>query len=473
MSRFRRCESRARPWKHALLLLGLAALVAACGGGGSDGGSGSPSGGSCGETARKQWVLDVVRDWYLYPETLPASVDLAAYATAEELLDALTANARGLGKDRYFSYLTTRSAENSLFGEGEFVGFGFRNRTDEGNRVYVVDVFAASPAAEAGLLRGDEVIAVNGQPVADALAGGGTTFSDLLGPGDPGVSRTLTIRRGDTTFDRTMTKRTVTLDPIPDDFGTAVLPLAGTTGVGYLHLRTYVSTADAQLRTAFAQFRAQGLDYYVIDLRYNGGGLVSTAELIDDLLGGELFADEVQYRVLHNAARSNQDSTVRFQSQAQSVMPVRVAFLTTDATASASELNVNALRPYVEVAIVGSDTLGKPVGQIAFDLPGCDDRLRLVAFRTVNGLDEGDYYTGLAATMPGRACSAEDTLDSPLGSVDDNLTREAMAWLASGACNVPMSPDAATGARLKPAFGRAPPAPFAPTPAERWLPGVE
>ena len=451
----------------------MATLVACGGGGGSNDDGGGPSGGACGETARKQWVLDVVRDWYLFLETLPGNVDLSAYATAEELLDGLTATARDQGKDRYFSYLTTRSAEDSLFGEGEFVGFGFRNRIGEDNRVHVVDVFAASPAAEAGLLRGDEVVAVDGRPVTDALAGGATTFSEMLGPVEPGVSRTLTLRRGGTTFDRTLAKRTVTLDPVPDDFGTTVLPLAGTTGVGYVHLRSYVSTADAQLRTAFAEFRAQNLDYYVVDLRYNGGGLVSTAELIGDLLGGQLFADEVQYRVLHNAARSSQDSTVRFQPQAQSVTPARIAFLTTDVTASASELNVNALRPYVEVAIVGSDTLGKPVGQLAFDLPGCDDRLRLVAFRTVNGLGEGDYYTGLAGTMPGRACAAEDTLDAPMGSVDDNLTAEAMVWLTTGACSAPMSAGAAADARLKPTFERGPQRPLAPTPAERWVPGIQ
>jgi hypothetical protein len=136
------------------------------------------------------------------PSVLPAGIALSSYATAEDLLDALTATARAAGKDRFFSYLTTRSAENSLFGEGEFVGFGFRNRTDAGDRIIILDVFAASPAAEAGLLLADEVIAVDGHAVADALASGGTTFSDLLGPVEPGVPRTLRIQRGGTTFGR-------------------------------------------------------------------------------------------------------------------------------------------------------------------------------------------------------------------------------------------------------------------------------
>ncbi|HEX6571991.1 MAG TPA: S41 family peptidase, partial [Steroidobacteraceae bacterium] len=369
---------------------------------------------------------------------------------------------------------TTRAEENSLFAEGEFVGFGFRNRTDDGNRPFVLDVFAGSPAADAGLQRGDEVIAVDGVAVADALADGSTTFSDLIGPAESGVRRTLTVRRGDITFDRTMTKRTVSLDPVPDAYGTQVLPLAGTTGVGYLHLRSYISTADPQLRAAFEQLRAQNLRYFLVDLRYNGGGLVSTAQLIDDLLGGDRSSADVQFRLVHNSARSNQDSTVRFQPQPQSVSPVRIAFLTTDATASASEINVNALKPYVEVAIVGSDTLGKPVGQLAFDLPGCEDRLRLVAFKTVNALGEGDYYTGLAATMPGSACAAEDTLGAPLGAVEDNLTREAMDWLTNGACNTLMGAAAVDG-RQKPAFERVTPypRPLEPTPAERWLPGIQ
>ena len=100
------------------------------------------------------------------------------------------------------------------------------------------------------------------------------------------------------------------------------------------------------------------------------------------------------------------------------------------------------MAPWVEVAIVGEDTLGKPVGQLAFDLRGCDVRLRLVAFRTVNALDRGDYYDGLAETLR-FACAAIDTLDRPLGDATEGLTAAALEWLRTGACAAVMVDPAA------------------------------
>lgn len=470
-----RARSETRRW---LLAAACAALTACGGGGGGDDDDGGPGTGqpvACSETAKKQWVLDVAREWYLFPETLPASVNLGAYRTAEELLDAITANARAQGKDRYFSYLTTRAAEQSLLGEGQFVGFGFRTRTDPGNRPFILDVFEGSPAAHAGLRRGDEIVAVDsgsGYVAVSQLLVDGRTISDVLGPATEGIERGLRVRRDGSTFDVRLVKVTVTMDPVPDSFGTNVLPLAGTTGVGYVHLRSYISPADPQLREAFAGFRQQNLNYYIVDLRYNGGGLVSIAELLDNLLAGGLSSSDVQYRIVHSQARSSQNSTVRFQPTSQSVQPVRIAFLTTQATASASEINVNSLKPHVEVAIVGSNTYGKPVGQYAFDLSGCPDRLRLVTFRTVNSLGEGDYYGGLAATVP-YACAAPDNVDATMGTSADRMVTEALAWLGSGRCNVTMfapPPDASAKPATDPTVPY--PRPLAPSDAERWLPGV-
>lgn len=465
-----------------LLLLTLSAgttLLAACGGGGSGSGAGAGSGGGtdtlCGETARKQWVLNVTREWYLFPDLLPASTDIASYPTAEDLLDALTATARAQGKDRFFSYLTTKSAENSLLGEGQFDGFGFRSRTDAGNRPFILDVFEGSPAAEAGLLRGDEVIAVDQgsgfAPIAQSLADGSTTFTDLLGATEVGVQRGLRLLRNGQTIDVQLTKRTVTIDPVPDSFGTRVLPMAGTTGVGYLHLRSYIGTADPQLRTAFQTFRAQNVRDFIIDLRYNGGGLVSTAELVDNLLGGDRTAADTQYAIVHSPGKSGQNSTVRFQPQSQSVRPVRIAFLTTDATASASEININAMSAWAEIAIVGSDTYGKPVGQLAFDLANaCTDRLRLVSFKTVNANGVGDYYAGLASSMR-FACAADDTLGAPMGDPVDSLTQAALQWINTGACASVISSFVAGQAKTSPSSRY--PLSQQPSAAERWVPGIQ
>jgi hypothetical protein len=249
------------------------------------------------------------------------------------------------------------------------------------------------------------------------------------------------------------------------------LPLAGTTGVGYLHLRSYISTADTQLRDAFAQFRAQDVRDFIVDLRYNGGGLVSTAELINNLFGGDRTTQDVQYEVVFSPAKSVQNSTARFQLQPQSTRPVRIAFLTTEATASASEININSLKPWIEAAIVGSDTFGKPVGQLAFDLANsCQDRLRLITFKTVNSLGEGDYYDGIASSMQ-FACAASDTLAAPMNDAGDGLTGAALGWLATGACGSVIGATP-SGAQSKTSAGSRWPLSRHPSAAERWLPGI-
>jgi len=458
---------------RSLASTALLVVLAGCGGGGGGGsGGGQPT--ACGEPARKQFVLNAAREWYLFDDLLPTTVDTGAFATAEDLLDHLTATARQQGKDRFFSYLTTRAEENSLLGEGQFVGFGFRNRIDPADRALVLEVFESSPAADAGMQRGDEIVAIDSGagfvPVSQLLANGGS-ISDALGPAEAGVQRGLRLLRNGVTREVRLVKRTVTIDPVPDGYGTLVLPQPGTPGVGYLNLRSYISTADPQLEAAFAQFRALGLTDYIIDLRYNGGGLLSIAELLNNLLGGARAAADVQYRLIHNGRKAAENETVRFSRKPESVQPVRVAFLTTDATASASEINVNSQSPWLEVAIVGEDTFGKPVGQYAFDLQGCEDRLRLVSFRSVNSLGQGDYYDGLASTLR-FACAASDTVSEPLGSASESLVAAALAWLRTGACTQVMASKVGRDKASRPAADASYPLPSRPTPAQWWLPGV-
>jgi len=421
-------------------------------------------------------VLDTARDWYFFEDLLPANVDLAQFATATDLLDHLTESARAEGKDRFFSFLTTRAEDEAILGEGQFTGFGFRTRTDPGPRVFIVEVFEASPASDAGVRRGDEIVAVDSGDgfIATSELLAGATINDVLGPAQAGLRRGLRLEDASAaTREVDLEKRTVTIDPVPDDGGVRILPLEGTAGVGYLNLRTYISTADAQLRAAFGEFRTAGVDQLIIDLRYNGGGLVNTSELLGDLLGGARTDSDVMSRTLFNSRHAASNNTRTFRDESQAVAPVRIAFLTTEATASASELNVNTIRPWIEAAIVGADTFGKPVGQSGFDLAGCEDRLRLVTFKTVNALDEGDYFDGLAATMT-FACAAEDTLGANPGDPAEGLTAAALEWLRTGACGTVLAPSAAA---FKP--GGTPtgttrfPRPAQPSAVQAWLPGVQ
>ncbi len=449
----------------------LAALIASCGGG--SGGSALTGGGNCSATREKDFVLDAAREWYLFPELLPASISASDYPTAEELLDALTATARAQGRDRYFSYLTTRAADSSILQEGEYIGFGFRTAIDL-DRLLVPDVYEGSPADGGGLARGAEITHVdsgNGYvPIATVLATD-PELEQAFGPATAGVQRGLRfVLPGGQQIEAVFTKGIVTIPPVPAD-GVTVFPLPSNPSVpvGYINLRTFISTAETPLRAAYAQFRAQGIQNFVVDFRYNGGGLVSIAELVGDLQALGRSASDVYSKVRHRPSKSSNDSVRRFNVQPQSVEPVRIAFITTAGTASASELVINGMKPWVEVAIVGADTYGKPVGQLAFDLSGCETRLRLVSFKITNADDEGDYYDGLASSMPFACAAADDLTREPWDSTESS-TAAALTWLGTGACPAIMTAPAVP--LLKAATALRLPQARRPTAAQTYLPGL-
>ena len=96
---------------------------------------------------------------------------------------------------------------------------------------------------------------------------------------------------------------------------------------------------------------------------------------------------------------------------------------------------INAFTPYLHAksALIGANTYGKPVGQIALDRTQCDDRLRVVAFRTENANHQGDYYTGLAGKVEA-SCQAADDLLKPLGDPAEASVKGALDFLAGRTC---------------------------------------
>lgn len=438
--------------------LGVLAMLSACGGGGGVGGTIIGGGGStptpsatptptptstagCSLRERQDWALAQLREWYLFPETLPASLDPTPYATVDAYIDALTATARAQRRDRYFTYLTSIAEEDAYYSAGTTAGFGVRFALDtSGRRLFVTEAFEGANALAAGIDRGTEILQIGTsaatlRSVGAIIDSGGNALNDSFGPDTPGTTRTFQFRTVEgTTRTETVTKTDYALLPVSTRYGAKVLTDGGKR-VGYINLRTFITTANQPLRDAFASFRAQGITEFVIDFRYNGGGLISVADLMGDLLGGGKSTSQVYSYTTFRPEKSSENETRYFAPTAQSVTPTRIAFIGTDRTASASELVINAFVPYLgnNMALIGTNTYGKPVGQIAVDKAACDDRLRVVALAVQNSARSAAYYDGLASVVP-NTCSATDDINYPLGDPREQSVARALDFLAGRSC---------------------------------------
>ena len=478
--------------RHLGALLGLMAMVSACGGGGGDSGSsagvtggvGTPAPtatptptptGTCSLRARQEWAAAQLREWYLFPETLPSSLDPTPYTTVDDYIDALTATARAQRRDRHFTYLTSIKGEDAYYDSGSSAGFGIRLSLEGDRRLLVTEAFEGAPALGAGIDRGTEILAIGTsadtlRPVDALIAAGGSALDDALRAGTPGLSRVFRISDASGVRTVTIAKADFALQPVSSRYGTRILTDGGRR-VGYVNLRTFISTADPALRSAFAQFRDQGITDIIVDLRYNGGGLIATAELLGDLLGRDRAPTDVQDYTSFRPEKSANDTVRTYRPQPESIAPTRIAFIGTGGTASASELVINSVTPYLHArsALIGTNTYGKPVGQIALDREACDDRLRVVALAVQNSARSAAYFDGLA-TVVEASCQAADDLAFPLGDAREASVARALDFLAGRPCTrIGATTGTITGQSLR---TRTLLTPAAPDTAQREVPGL-
>lgn len=437
------------------LTLACAAMLVSCGGttGGAPTGNAptptpttaptpAPTSGTCSLSSRQSWTLAQLNEWYLFPDLLASGVNPASHSSVQSYIDALVAPARAQSRDRFFTYITSIEEENAFFQQGASAGFGIRLGYDTGaRRVFVIETFENAPALGQNVDRGTELLAIgtsetNLQTVSSLMAAGGAgNVSQALGPDTVGTTRVLRILDA-SGIERivTLSKAEYALDPVSDRYGFKIINDGGRQ-VGYINLRTFIDTAAPDLRAGYQSLRNAGVTELVIDLRYNGGGLISIAELMGDLMGRNQGGNVFDY-ITFRASKSDNDSTYLFSPSSQSIQPTKIAFIGTRGTASASEMIINGMQPYLpntDMALIGENTFGKPVGQIALDQSACDDRLRVIALRVENADRNGDYYTGLAATVP-NTCRATDDLSAQLGDPNENMLSVALDFLAGRSC---------------------------------------
>lgn len=371
---------------------------------------------SCTPLGKNLYVREALTDLYLwYPRLRGANP--AGYGSPEAYLEAV----RYRALDSSFSYVTSREASRAFFSESQFVGFGV-TLSSTGTSLRILEVFPDSPASEAGLSRGDRLVEIDGVPVAELMAT--NRLDAALGPPVVGVAAEIVFVNGaGSRRVARLVKRVVT---IPTVSRTAVYE-AGGTRVGYIHFRNFVQPSYAALDAAFAELARAGAHELVLDLRYNGGGLIDVARHLAGLIGGARTRGQVFARFIHNDRNFYRNEITRFSDATSPLTLTRLIAITTQASASASELVINALRPFMPVVVIGDRTFGKPVGQ--YQIPFCDKLLAPVAFSVRNANGEGDFYDGIPPT-----CPASDDADRQLGDPAEASLREAITFAATGAC---------------------------------------
>lgn len=428
------------------LIAATIAVLSSCGGSSDSDNSLSQSTleEKCTKDSLHSYWYDTLALEYLWLDELSIpNKAFANYTDTNELLEDVVA-----AGDRFSYAIPTDRWEETITGSGLDYGVEFGPVNGE---LIVYQVYQNSPADVAGLKRGDKITKIGmvaATTVVDWLSEPYqlTEFFDLLGPDTQGYS----LRFSWTTpqnieFSQLIQKEKITINTVA--LAKVISTNAG--NVAYLSFPTgfFENSAD-EIDNAFSYFKNQNIDHFVLDLRDNGGGLLSVAARLSLYLAGDKLDGEVFLNITHNQnlASLDADFTVEDlinsekgasynQILSNSLNLNELVVLTNGRSASASESVINGLNPYLNLTQIGQDTYGKPVGfyankgeQDGYDI--CNQTLLAVNFQTENSLGFADYLNGLEA-------GCEVSSDYPAGDwaqLADPAQSAALYYLENGEC---------------------------------------
>ncbi len=273
---------------------------------------------------------------------------------------------------------------------------------------FIEYVYRDSPASEAGLKRGDMLYKIDGQIINDQ------NYNELLS------RNSFVLTLGKLTSTDEITEITeispsislTTVEELAEHpvIATSIIETGGHK-IGYLAYSSFTYNYDTALVSTFEQFKSQGVTEVVLDLRYNGGGAVSSAALLGDMLvppgnEGNTFIRQVYNDDFTNAFIEELNFTedsfkIVFEPNRHNLNVSKLYVLTTSGTASASEMVIYGLDPYMEVIQIGDTTVGKYYGSITLD----DEEkhnwaIQPIVMRSINAPDNINYKQGLPPDIP-------------------------------------------------------------------------
>lgn len=388
-----------------------------------------------------KWIERIVRDNYLWYQDMPDQGALDFSADPEKFFLSLLSKQDGKdmqGGHHYFSTLEKATTTKSINNDKDSYGFDFAtSNLRNGNSTYkiavVIYVLKNSPAEEAGLKRGDWIIGINGEE------GTITDYSQLRSGGNV----TLQLAKLDEQSNALVLTHKMALGasrPVEDTpFLKDSVYTYGSKRIGYLMYNHFVSgpdgfkdTAyDTHMRQLFAKFKNQGVNEFVLDLRYNGGGQTTCAQLLASLLAPQNVLGKTFCTFEYNDKHQKSNTTSPFLNSsdilAGNLNLKRLFVLTGQTTASASELVINSLIPYMgtsNIRLIGKQTVGKTVGMNVYDESDTYGWiLSPVSFRVYNANHEANYANGF---IPNISIDEFQQTLVDLGEVTDPLLSQAI-----------------------------------------------
>jgi len=407
---------------------------------------------------RQGTILDemkFLRSWtdanYLWYKEIPSTIHMADYTNVIDYFDALKTpalTAAGTPKDRFHFTYSTQDWD-AMTNEGKETGYGVTwsaNSTKAPRTWLAAIVEPGSPADQAGVVRGDMLMTIDGVDFVNATDTNSiNTMNAGLYPSAAAQPHTFGMKHGTATRTFTMVSTVVAGDPVKN---VKVIDTADGK-VGYLSFEDHNAVSEKRLVDAFTTFKNAGVKDLVLDMRYNGGGLLYVASELAYMIGGPAVAGKT-FEQLNWNDKFRADPPVPFMGTAygfSSPNPVaggtplpglglkRVTILTGPDTCSASESVINGLRGVdVEVNLIGGRTCGKPYGFVPVD--NCGTTYFSIEFAGVNAKGYGDYGDGFAPT-----CTVSDDMAHALGDPAESQLAAALAYRTNNAC------PAGTGAR--------------------------
>lgn len=349
--------------------------------------------------SRADEAREVIEDSYFRP----TSAEQLENASIEGMIRAISRK----NDDRFSHYFDPAAYERfQASSQGRFSGIGLGVNEDK-RGLRVAQVYAGSPAEEAGIDVGDKIVAVEGESIAGVSA---TEAANRI-KGPPGTSVEITVldaesgKRREIEVERANVRIPAVVSRMKREDGEKI---------GYVGLLTFSEGAHGELRKAIERLRRKGAEGLVLDLRGNGGGLLKEAVLVQSI-----FQEEGPIVTIEG--RSRPEETLDATGGALSEQPMAV--LVDDNTASASEIVTAALQENDLATVVGTTTFGKGVFQeiIPLDAGGALD------------ITVGEYLTADGTSILGTGVKPDEVvrdrdpkdgdavLDAGLAQVADQL----------------------------------------------------